>query len=81
MEACKISRTSIRTLLIRLVSGLGWPVLLLAVEILVILRLRFILSPLWTVIAAIVSGCVYFLFWGYRTALPLYRNRAETVAQ
>lgn len=79
MEACRISRMSVQSLLHSLVRGLGWPVLALAAAIFGILSLQSALSPLWTVIAAAAGGAVYFALWGYRTALPLYRNRAEMV--
>ncbi len=80
VEACKISRTTPRALARRLSAGLGWPVMVLAGEIALILSLRPAMSPLWQVIAATLSGGVYLLIWGLRTALPLYRNRAELVA-
>ena len=79
IQACRVSRTSAWALTASLVRGLGWPLLILAAEIFLIFRFRFEMSPLWTVIAATVSGGVYFLFWGLRTALPLYRNRAGLV--
>lgn len=79
MEACRISHMSVQSLVGGLVRGLGWPVLALAAVILGILSLHSVLSPLWTVIAATAGGAVYFALWGYRTALPLYRNRAEIV--
>lgn len=80
MEACKISRTSARALLHSFMKGLGWPAFALAAQIFAILQFHSMLSPLWIVIAATFAGLLYFLLWGYRTALPLYRNRAEMVA-
>lgn len=79
-QACRVSRTSAWALARSLVSGLGWPLLVLAAEIVLIMRFRSDMSPLWTVIAAMASGCVYFLLWGSLTALPLYRNRGEFLA-
>ncbi len=81
MEACNLSHTSVRALVKGLVNGLGLPLLVLIAEIALILSLHSVLSPLWTVLAATASGCVYFMLWGVRTALPLYRNRAEFVAE
>ena len=81
IEACRVSKTSWWALAGSLVDGLGWPLFALAAAALLIFHFRGYLSPLWTVIAAAVTGCVYFLLWGLRTALPLYRNRAERVAE
>lgn len=79
LEACKFSRTSVSALARSLVSGLGLPVLVLAAETVAILSMRSILSPLWTVVAATAGGAIYFVIWGLRTALPLYRNRVEII--
>lgn len=80
VAACRLSRTSMRALCSGLFRGLGVPVLVLAAEIALISSFRSILSPVYLLAAASLSGCVYFLLWGLRTALPLYRNRAEMVA-
>jgi len=79
MEACKLTHTNFLALARGMLGGLSWPVLLLVVEVAVILSVRSMMSPLLLVIAATVAGCLYLLLWGMRTALPLYRNRAELV--
>jgi O-antigen/teichoic acid export membrane protein len=78
--ACRISNTSVGMLSRSLINGLGGPVLVLATEALLIFLFRKNLSPLWTTVAATASGGVYFLLWGLRTALPLYRKHAERIA-
>lgn len=80
IQACRVSRTPVWVLAGSLVRGLGWPLVVLTAEALLIFEFRNDLSPLWTIIAATASGGVYFILWGVRTALPLYRNRAERVA-
>lgn len=80
VEACKISRTPAGALLRSLVRGLGGPILLLAAAISAILWFGSALSPLWMAVTATAAGALYFVLWGYRTALPLYRQRAERIA-
>ena len=80
IQACRVSRTSAWVLAGSLIHGLGWPLIVLTAEILLIFRFQADFAPIWTVVAAIASGGVYFLIWGMRTALPLYRNRAGFVA-
>ena len=78
--ACKLSHTSLRALLRTALDGLAWPLAALAAEIAVICCVWRFLSPLWLVIAAIASGCVYLALWGLFTALPLHRNETEIAA-
>ena len=80
IQACRVSHTSAWQLAASLVRGLGWPLLALAAGILLLIRFQQNLAPGWNVIAATTCGGVYFLIWGWRTALPLYRNRAGFAA-
>jgi O-antigen/teichoic acid export membrane protein len=79
--ACRLSGTSLFTLLRALFAGLAWPLAALAFEIVVACALWSYLSSLWLVIVATVAGLIYFALWGLRTALPLYRGYTEVVAQ
>jgi len=80
VAACRLSGTSLWTLLKVVVDGLFWPVGVLAAEIGFIWSISPRLSSLWLVIAGIISGCVYMGLWGIYTALPLYRSQTEIVA-
>lgn len=80
IQACRVSHTFAWQLAASLMRGLGWPLLVLAAGTLLLIRFQQNLTPLWTVIAATTCGAVYFLIWGWRTALPLYRNRSGFVA-
>lgn len=80
IQACRVSRISAWVLAGSLIRGLGWPLFVLAAETLLILQIQSHLSPLLIIVAATASGCIYFLLWGFRTALPLYRHRAERIA-
>jgi O-antigen/teichoic acid export membrane protein len=75
--ACRICQISPFALLKAVVNGLAWPALVLLIEIVVIWSVASYLAPLWLVLAAMLSGCVYLALWGARTALPLYRSQGE----
>ena len=79
--ACRVADTTLAAFVRALSEGLAWPVAILVLEIVIARRLWSHMSPLGLVIFAVVAGVVYFLIWGLRTALPLYRSFNEAVAQ
>lgn len=78
--ACEFSRTSPGILLKFVMSGLSWPLVVLASELLLIWSISSRLSPLLLLMAALLSGCIYLTVWGIHTALPIYRSQTEIVA-
>jgi O-antigen/teichoic acid export membrane protein len=78
--ACDLSHTSFSTLLSTITDGLALPAAVLVGEIIAISRLDSRLSPSGILAVSIASGCVYLGIWGSRTALPLYRAQAATMA-
>lgn len=78
--ACKICGISIVQLFRYAVEGLGWPVLALLLEVVALRYLASIVELRWLVLFAVLSGCIYLVIWGVRTALPLYRNEGEASA-
>ncbi|MGC1423250.1 MAG: oligosaccharide flippase family protein [Terracidiphilus sp.] len=77
-EACKYARISFGLLASEMLRGLGLPTAILASGIWVVLVFRREISSLWLVLAGVAIGCCYFAAWGFRTALPLYRQASET---
>ncbi|MGH9353058.1 MAG: hypothetical protein ACRD2G_13015, partial [Terriglobia bacterium] len=78
--ACRVTDTTVAALVRALSEGLAWPVAVLALEIAIARRLWSHMSPFGLVIVALAAGVVYFLIWGLRTALPLYRGYTEVVS-
>jgi O-antigen/teichoic acid export membrane protein len=71
--AGRIVQISFLQILRAVLQGLAWPALVLAAEIAILWALRFRLSSIEALIAAIVAGCVYLGIWSIETALPIYR--------
>lgn len=80
LTACRLAGVSLSTLLRALFGGLTWPLALLAVELLLLSHFWSHLSAVWLVILALAGGLAYIALWGFRTALPLYRNCTEVAA-
>jgi O-antigen/teichoic acid export membrane protein len=77
VEGCRVSGVSLNALLRGVGNGLGWPTLAMSAGVVLAMSLHTVLSPLWLVICAIVSGILYLAIWGRRTALPIVRNQVE----
>ena len=73
-QACKYARISFRLLASEMLRGLGMPTAIMACGICAVLAFRRHLSSPWIVLAGIGIGLSYLAVWGFRTALPLYRQ-------
>ncbi len=80
LAACRLAGVSLSALLRAMFQGLALPLTVLGTEVLVVSRFRVHLSAAWLVSFAIGGGLIYMALWGFRTALPLYRNYTEVVA-
>jgi O-antigen/teichoic acid export membrane protein len=78
VAACKVCRGSPMALVREALREAAWPAVLLMLAIAIVLCFWKALSPLWLVLAAAASGCIYLALWGARTAPGLFRDRTET---
>lgn len=76
-QACKYARISFGVLVSQMLRGLGLPTAIAASGVGAVLVFRGQFSAPWIVLAGIALGLSYFVVWGFRTALPIYRQAAE----
>jgi len=75
--ACAAAGIRVSALVKAAMGGQTWLLLLLFGEVVVIRLLWFALSPVWVLIAGVIGGVACMAVWWLRTAVPMWRLRAE----
>jgi O-antigen/teichoic acid export membrane protein len=75
--ACRAAGIRTSELVREMIAGHAWPFVLLIMAVLIISLAWLTMPPVGVLIVAVISGIAYFAMWGIRTAIPMWRLRAE----
>ena len=77
LEACKYANISLGLLASEMLRGVKLPTAIMIAGVCASLALWRYISSVWLVFFAVALFTSYFAVWGFRTALPLYREASE----